>query len=159
MPPHAEPGADQPDLPPVYTGPTPANPFGGHTFDIFDVMDQAEAAVPVAGPVAVAAVPEPEPVASIILADPEPVAKPTGRCKSRRTREPEPVPAARSVEPEPVQVEAPFSEPETECVAPEPELEPVGAANDVAAEPAIKPIIIGGEQEVVLEKKRGWWRR
>ena len=29
MPPHAEPGADQPDLPPVYTGPTPANPFGG----------------------------------------------------------------------------------------------------------------------------------
>ncbi len=30
MPSHAEPGADQPDLPPVYTGPTPANPFGGH---------------------------------------------------------------------------------------------------------------------------------
>ena len=49
MPPHAEPGADQPDLPPVYTGPTPANPFGGQTFDIFDVMDQAEAAVPARG--------------------------------------------------------------------------------------------------------------
>ena len=48
MPPHAEPGADQPDLPPVYTGPTPANPFGGQTFDIFDVMDQAEAAAPAA---------------------------------------------------------------------------------------------------------------
>ena len=44
--PHAEPGADQPDLPPVYSGPTPANPFGGHTFDIFDVMEQVEAAAP-----------------------------------------------------------------------------------------------------------------
>ena len=37
--------------------------------------------------------------------------------------------------------------------------EPVVVANDVASEPAIKPIIIGREQEVVLEKKRGWWRR
>jgi hypothetical protein len=35
----------------------------------------------------------------------------------------------------------------------------VVAANDLAPEPAIKPIIIGGEQDVVLEKKRGWWRR
>ena len=42
---------------------------------------------------------------------------------------------------------------------PEPVFEPVVVANDVAAEPAIKPIIVGGEQEVVLEKKRGWWRR
>ena len=40
--PVAEPGADQPELPPVYTGPTPANPFGGQVFDIFDVMDQVE---------------------------------------------------------------------------------------------------------------------
>jgi hypothetical protein len=40
-----------------------------------------------------------------------------------------------------------------------PEPEPVVAANDIVPEPAIKPIIIGGEQDVVLEKKRGWWRR
>ncbi len=154
MPPHAEPGADQPELPPVYTGPTPANPFGGQTFDIFDVMDQAEAAAPV--PVVVAAAPEPEPVRPIILADPDPVAEAT-----RDDPEPEPVPvsAPMSAAPEPVQTEAPFSEPEPEVLAPEPELETVIAANDVAAEPAIKPIIIGGEQEVVLEKKRGWWRR
>ena len=38
----AAPGAEQPDLPPVYTGPTPANPFGGHAFDIFDMLEQAE---------------------------------------------------------------------------------------------------------------------
>jgi ribonuclease E len=37
------PGAEQPDLMPVYAGPTPADPFGsGHVFDIFDVMEQAE---------------------------------------------------------------------------------------------------------------------
>jgi ribonuclease E len=27
---------------PVYAGPTPADPFGGRAFDIFDVMDQVE---------------------------------------------------------------------------------------------------------------------
>jgi hypothetical protein len=41
--PMAHPGAEQPDLVPVYAGPTPADPFGGgHVFDIFDVMEQAE---------------------------------------------------------------------------------------------------------------------
>jgi ribonuclease E len=40
--PFAVPGAEQPDLLPVYAGPTPANPFGGQAFDIFDVMDQVE---------------------------------------------------------------------------------------------------------------------
>jgi ribonuclease E len=43
LPSVAAPGAEQPDLPPVYAGPTPANPFGGHMFDIFDVLEQAEA--------------------------------------------------------------------------------------------------------------------
>ncbi len=36
------PGAEQPDLMPVYAGPTPADPFGGQAFDIFDAMEQAE---------------------------------------------------------------------------------------------------------------------
>jgi ribonuclease E len=42
--PFAVPGADQPELQPVYAGPTPADPFGGRAFDIFDVMDQVERA-------------------------------------------------------------------------------------------------------------------
>jgi ribonuclease E len=45
--PFAAPGAEQPDLPPVYAGPTPANPFGGHAFDIFDVLEQVEASASV----------------------------------------------------------------------------------------------------------------
>jgi ribonuclease E len=36
------PGAEQPDLVPVYDGPTPADPFGGNVFDLFDAMEQAE---------------------------------------------------------------------------------------------------------------------
>ena len=44
--PFADPGAEQPDLP-VYLGPTPANPFGGQAFDIFDVLEQAEASAAV----------------------------------------------------------------------------------------------------------------
>jgi ribonuclease E len=41
--PHAGvPGAEQPDLIPAYAGPTPADPYGGQVFDIFDVMEQAE---------------------------------------------------------------------------------------------------------------------
>ncbi len=42
LPPLGVPGAEQPDLVPVYAGPTPADPFGGHVYDIFDVMEQAE---------------------------------------------------------------------------------------------------------------------
>jgi len=32
-------------------------------------------------------------------------------------------------------------------------------ANDVIAEPLIKPILIGADGEAPVEKKRGWWRR
>ena len=41
----AAPGAEQPELPPLYTGPTPANPFGGQAYDIFDAIEQAEQAI------------------------------------------------------------------------------------------------------------------
>ena len=192
MPPHAEPGADQPDLPPVYTGPTPANPFGGRTFDIFDVMDQAEAAAP--AEVVIAAASEPEPAASVILVEPEPVhievlhrepepavaiipAEPE-LLQVEAAREPEPTLAVISSEPNWLQAEVPQGEPEpaptvipaepvamhadaprSEPVSELPEPEPVLAANDAAPAPTIKPIIVGGEQDVVVAKKRGWWRR
>jgi ribonuclease E len=123
VPPHAEPGADQPELPPVYSGPTPANPFGGHTFDIFDVMEQAEAAAP--SPAA----PAESPPAAVQTEAPPPLIEDA---------------------PEPAQAEATGAE-----------AEPMVAANDAAPEPepAVKPIIIGGDQDVAVEKKRGWWRR
>ena len=82
--------APAPFVPPpyvhTYTGPTPADPFGGQAFDIFDIMDQAEqaqqeppprpkpAAPVVEAPIPVTpvvATPEPEPASP-----PEPVAGP-----------------------------------------------------------------------------------
>ena len=172
--PVAVPGAEQPELPPVYTGPTPANPFGGQAFDIFDVMEQAElnaaAARPVPAPVRVAetgtvteivnaAAPEPAahdalvavaavPAAIPVPEDPEPVA-----AEIVNTPEPEPEPVAVQPAPDPVPEPA-ASEPETVAAA----LPPV-PANDVIAEPLIKPILIGADGEAPVEKKRGWWRR
>ncbi|HTI79959.1 MAG TPA: Rne/Rng family ribonuclease [Acetobacteraceae bacterium] len=155
VPPHAEPGAEQPELPPVYSGPTPANPFGENAFDIFDVMEQAEQLTQPATLTVIPIEPEPqlerEPTTIELIAEPatpEPVVT---------TIAPMLEPAALPV------VEATVTEPpgEHEMAAPEPVAaeEPPVPANDVAAEPAVKPIIIGGEQDAAVQKKRGWWRR
>jgi ribonuclease E len=153
MAPHAEPGAEQPELPPVYSGPTPADPFGGHTFDIFDVLEQTEDVMPPAT-AANAVVVEPEITNVAVTAEPEPAQT---AAPEVATPEPGPSPAIILAAPEPAQAEVAGAEPEPLPRAPEPE--PVVAANDIVPEPVIKPIIIGGEQDVVLEKKRGWWRR
>ena len=54
------------DAPPApaysYTGPTPANPFGGQAFDIFDMMDEPD--VKIASPNPAPASPEPPPMAA-----------------------------------------------------------------------------------------------
>jgi ribonuclease E len=83
--------AEQPDLavaPPAYRGPTPADPFGGQSFDIFDVMDQAEREAERPAPEAVeppaeTVPPAPEPPLAVMpepmpepIAEPEPIAAP-----------------------------------------------------------------------------------
>ncbi len=128
LPSVAAPGADQPDLPPVYAGPTPANPFGGQAFDIFDVMEMAEQAEPVRQATAEIA-PRPEQRA-VSVREPEPA-------RASELDIPPPPSAAPATAEEPMGAEAP---------------EP---AND--PEPLIKPIIVGAEDQPV-EKKRGWWR-
>ncbi len=157
MPPHAEPGAEQPELPPVYLGPTPANPFGNHAFDIFDVMEQAEQRVaPMAEPAAaepaeaaaVAPIAEPEPSAVAPIVEPEPPADQTA------------IGAEPSAVSEPAAADEASAEPADAPRAEEPPAEERPAANDPALpEPAVKPIIIGVDEAPVVEKKRGWWRR
>jgi ribonuclease E len=164
----AEPGAEQPELPPIYTGPTPANPFGGEVFDIFDVLEQAERAAD--RPVAAAPLPAPEPRPEPISRHPaepmfelltEPVAK----------AQPEPMPE-QLPEPTPEHVSEPPSEPVTmapELVTMTPDLVPELVAdapvppvpaNDATPEPLIKPVLVGAEEDSpAAEKKRGWWRR
>jgi ribonuclease E len=170
--PFAVPGADQPELQPVYAGPTPADPFGGRAFDIFDVMDQAERAAeakPAPRPTATTEIvnntaPEPE----ISNAEPEPVAPaiedlaPT----APEPEAPEPVQAAAEIvnasapepagetlaasdEPEAVAHPTPANDATAEIVAPEP----------APVEPLVKPILVGAGGEPPAEPKRGWWRR
>jgi ribonuclease E len=148
MPPHAEPGAEQPELPPVYSGPTPANPFGGPAFDIFDVLEPAEQAPPTlaeAAPV----VPDPATAAAsrVILDEPEPAQAQAMNGEAEALESPDL--EEQGTSPEPIETPEPDRLPEPEPVP----------ANDVAPEPLVKPIIIGSDQEAVVEKKRGWWRR
>jgi ribonuclease E len=125
--------AEQPDLhaEPPYRGPTPADPFGGGGFDIFDIMDRAEVEAEPAVPVAAPAPATPEPALS----------------------EPGPEPSAEApAEPWPAAVEAAHPAPEAAPMMASP-------ANDVVQEPAIRPIVIGSVDTPPVEKKRGWWRR
>ena len=105
LPPLAVPGADQPEVQPVYAGPTPADPFGGRAFDIFDVMDQAERAAE-ANPV-----PRAASAAEIVgntaadsrAEDPKPAdrgaADPSAADTSAADAEPEPAAAAAMAQP------------------------------------------------------------
>ncbi|HET9019710.1 MAG TPA: Rne/Rng family ribonuclease, partial [Acetobacteraceae bacterium] len=156
------PDMEQPELPPVYTGPTPANPFGGHAFDIFDMLEQAEGisqrpAEPATAPepgvtiepvLAAAGSAEPEaPVEIINTAAPEPAAE-------------EPIHEAAEAAGETAEAGGPIGEP-VEQMAPEAGLEPAAALEPSVseepppAEPLVKPIVIGGPDEPPVEKKRG----
>jgi ribonuclease E len=180
--PFAVPGADQPELQPVYAGPTPADPFGGGAFDIFDVMDQAERAAearpaPRVAPTAEivnSGAPEPE---ATPASDPEPVsastqdaAPPEAEPGAPAEAEPEVMPetsAAAMPDPEILNSTAP--EPATEALHARAEAKTLTPANDTGAEiahpeparpePLVKPILIGADSEPPVERKRGWWRR
>jgi ribonuclease E len=171
--PFSMPGADQPDLPPVYAGPTPADPFGGRAFDIFDVMDQVERAaearpaprLPTTSDIVNAAAPEAE--ATFAEA---PAAEPAAEAEAAAA-EPEIVNGGA---PEPIAV----SLPPAEVAAEEPDRDTAPAngeqvngsgkradgdeiVNVDAPPPAplIRPILVGSDGEPPGEKKRGWWRR
>ncbi|WP_428541358.1 Rne/Rng family ribonuclease [Rhodopila sp.] len=167
LPPMAVPGADQPELTPVYAGPTPADPFGGRAFDIFDVMDQAERAAEAQPPQRAASAAEivnntaPDPEASDI--DPATVGATSADPAASDARGTQPTAAEiiNSAAPEPA-AESPL--PPTEPAPP-----PAVPANDTAAadinaepaaaEPLVRPILIGAGGEPPAEPKRGWWRR
>jgi ribonuclease E len=163
----AEPGAEQPELPPIYTGPTPANPFGGQAFDIFDVLEQAEQAA--GRPFASAPEPAPEPAP---LAEPAPEPAPAAGpapepalateaalepVSELPTAPPQDIASRFAAEPGVAEAEPTIAaEPQPVTDAPAP---PV-PANDATPEPLVKPIVIGGQEDApAAEKKRGWWRR
>ncbi|MGD0103450.1 MAG: Rne/Rng family ribonuclease [Rhodopila sp.] len=170
--PFAVPGADQPELQPVYAGPTPADPFGGRAFDIFDVMDQAERAAETkpaprtaaSAEIVNAAAPEPEasnvesePLASTVEEPRAPPSAPDTPEQVQPEREilntaaPEPAGEPQMVPGE--RVAASLPTPANDTIA------EIDASQPAPAEPLIKPILIGAGGEPPAEPKRGWWRR
>jgi ribonuclease E len=180
--PFAVPGADQPELQPVYAGPTPADPFGGRAFDIFDVMDQAERAAesrPASRAVSEEAIVSANaPEQEVTDAEAEPIApaadseQPTPSAEFAREAQASEVtqPDAEIVNasaPEPVgePILAHADTQTTESSAPAVEdqeqqpLADVAIPEPPASEPLIKPILVGADAGPPAERKRGWWRR
>ncbi|WP_428485015.1 Rne/Rng family ribonuclease [Rhodopila sp.] len=167
--PFAIPGAEQPDLLPVYAGPTPADPFGGQAFDIFDVMDQAERQAEAAPPMRAASAVEiisisgPQPETAAPEAEPdaaEPAAGPVSRditadssAEILNATAPEPSAEPLMMEPEPQAEEPAAPTPANDVLA------EIAMPEPPPAEPAVKPILVGADNEAPVEKKRGWWRR
>ena len=143
----AEPGAEQPDLSPLYTGPTPANPFGGQVFDIFDVLEQAEQAGDRTGD---------RPAQALAASAPD-----TVRDAAVISESPPETPNAPVVTPSIASeaVPAPDAAVATEAVVPVPANDPAPEPLVNPPEPLVKPIVIGAEEDAAVEKKRGWWRR
>ena len=180
MSPLGIPGAEQPDLLPVYTGPTPANPFGNQAFDIFDVIDQVERAAESGRPIPTSTlVPEPVAVGPAVTktampesAISEPVAHPIAdslvelEAPSSVTGlapEGESVPeVGMSSHPTPeslVELEAPSAIPEALAASAEPDtsgVDPNGVAPDAgitgATEPAMieEPPVVAGPESAPI---------
>ncbi len=136
--PEQQPASFGPEAAPVaqaaYTGPTPANPFGGDVFDLFDLVDETDGPSPPARPEVEGAAAEAT-VPADVASEPEP--------EAAAAAEPEFVPVA-----EPVAVIEPLANGH--------------AAAPVSAEPVSVPVpppVLVGAAETAGEKKRGWWRR
>ena len=172
--------------PPAYVGPTPADPFGGHAFDIFDMMDEVESRplatsrpdVPPAVPIPVQASlaidpPAPShaapeaPPADDAIAD-APVVAAAAPSADVTTAPAAPEPAVIELDThEPVAAEPIEAPPPGDA---EPAQQPKASAPDTtagepepAAEPSpaplIQPIVIGQDDAPPAEPKKGWWRR
>jgi len=140
----AEPTPEEP-APLPYAGPTPAEPFGPESYDIFDIVDEIEQRP--------APVKRPEPALAEAVQAPATTEEPTPPAEP--APEPELVPAfvvEAAVEPEPLPVAAPAPQLEPVTAAPEPD-------EERPQEPAVRPIIIGRDTPPEQERKRGWWRR
>jgi len=179
-----EPEAVAPPPLPTYTGPTPADPFGGTTaYDIFDAIEQAgqeralaafAPATPKAAPAATMPVIDEmqasEPVVvlpeMVSIGEPEPGAPAVPEPAAPELVAPglvapevlTPQPAMAEVDaPEASVTETPASEPAAiASLAASPAAAPESAPGPELA-PAIVPVLVDGTEP--SEKKRGWWRR
>ncbi len=151
-----------------YVGPTPADPFGGSGFDIFDVIDTSADIAPPRPPARAVAREQPAAFAEPPPAMPEPGVPAPGVEPELPPTQAEPVtraavePAGAGV-PEPDVAMEPGSEAAEAPAAEAPAAEAPAAEAPVEAPvvaPAIQPLLIGGEAAAApAERRRGWWRR
>ncbi len=165
---------------PVYTGPTPADPFGGQPFDIYAIMDEPDPAP--RAPAPTLAAPEParpemeaaaaEATAPAMATEPPPVEAPPEAPPvelAPPVAEPAlPLPEpTQHVEPAPVEALAPVAPALVEeeppllngHAPPEHAPEPEPTATEPVSAPVPPPVLIGEGEAAATEKKRGWWRR
>ena len=129
---------------PAYAGPTPADPFGGGTMDIFDVLEMAESQHLAAATSAPAQLP----VAQIPAAQPPAIDASTAVIDAIADASSS---GASGTVP-------PATLPVAEAAPPAPAAASREAPAEPQAGPAIRPVVIG-QSEPTAEKKRGWWRR
>ena len=152
----------------AYTGPTPADPFGGQAFDIFDIMDATEErAATVPSPTAGRVDQEAEAAeAALPVEDPashEPALVLHAEPAAEQHFEPEP---AQHFEPDlalPVELVAeaagmPDIMADEAKVSNGHDVEPAPAADAEPVSEAVPPPVLVGSVPAA-EKKRGWWKR
>jgi ribonuclease E len=166
---------------PAYVGPTPADPFGGGGFDIFDVMEQAEARAaqellqlvpapapaPIAAPAPAARIEPPAPEVELIPIAAKPAIEPAPVAEAAPAADP--APPEPSPEPEPPA--AKVRKPRARTAAPKrvrgaaaavPETEaPAGEVAPPQADPAPAPANDVAQPEPVpnAAPRSGWWKR
>ena len=144
------PRAEAPEAPavapaPRYTGPTPADPFGGTYDALMDTLDAVEEAAAPRSPREIPIASEP-PSASPAMAEAPPPAEPVAE-----------VPAEATLEPAPVPVEAPMEAP-VEAPA-EAQVESEAERAEPVAGTVVRPVVLGTEEAAAAPAKKGWWRR
>ncbi len=150
----AEEAAAPAEAPAPYAGPTPADPFGGVTYDIFDLMDEPPAPPPPA--------PAAEPAAESAVAAAPAAAEdaPPAPAAAAEPLVAEPL-VAEPLVVEPLTIEPPSDE--SAAAEPADAAPPVAVADEPLLQsppaPVIQPIVIGTEEPPATDRKRGWWRR
>ena len=157
-----EPSTFDPVTAVTYTGPTPADPFGGQAFDIFDMMDEPDELAPSPTPAPASPEPPPEAVPDRPVAEGE-AAEATVPAEADTTAglankggaaesmdlSAEPHELALAAVPAALEQEPPLPNGHSPSAGPTPS-EPVSS-------PVAPPLLVGSESPA--EKKRGWWRR
>jgi len=141
---------------PGYSGPTPADPFGGQAFEIFDILERAEQGEPVAQDA-----PRPTSPAITDLEIPPVPAEATAPADIlAEAAAPEAPPAEVDQPAAAVEAMPSVEEPVVASIQPEaPAVAEGPAITEPVVGPSVQPVVVSADSVPATERKRGWWRR